>query len=94
MAFDCSANDGLTFDHTWEGALIAPDSYGDIGDMRWSTYSEDGKDYLRVENGFLLVFAQEDTQGVYEIKELTADKLTVEILTYEELWTFVFEAAK
>ncbi|MBR5255742.1 MAG: glycoside hydrolase family 16 protein [Bacteroidales bacterium] len=94
LAFDCTANDGLTFDHTWEGALIDPAAYGAISDMRWSTYTEEGKDYLKVENGFLLVFAQEDVNGVYEIKELTADKLTVEILTYEELWTFTFEAVK
>lgn len=94
MAFDCSANDGLTFDHTWEGSLIDPAAYGEVSDMRWSTFSEEGKDYLKVENGFLLVFAQEDTQGVYEIKELTKNKLTVEITTYEEAWTFLFEAVE
>lgn len=94
LAFDCSANGGLTFDHTWEGTMIDPNAYGEIGDMRWSAYTSGGKDYLEVENGFLLVFAQEDVAGVYEIKELTADKLTVDIITYDETWTLLFEAAK
>ena len=94
MEFDCSVNDGLTFDHTWEGTLIDPNAYGEVGDMRWSAYTSGGKDYLEVENGFLLVFAQEDVTGVYEITELTEDKLTVDIITYEETWTLLFEAAK
>lgn len=94
LSFDCSANDGLTFDHTWEGTLIDPAAYGEVGDMRWSAYTSGGKDYLEVENGFLLVFAQEDVTGVYEIKELTSDKLTVDIITYDETWTLLFEAAK
>ena len=94
MAFDCSANEGLTFDHTWEGTMIDPNIYGEVSGMRWSAYADDGKDYLEVENGFLLVFAQEDVAGVYEIKELTTNKLTVDITTYEETWTLLFEAAK
>ena len=94
MAFDRSANEGLTFDHTWEGTMIDPNIYGEVSGMRWSAYTDDGKDYLEVENGFLLVFAQEDVAGVYEIKELTTNKLTVDITTYEETWTLLFEAAK
>ena len=94
MSFDCSANDGQTFDHTWEGALIAPDAYGEVSDMRWSTYTENGKDYLKVDDGFLLVFIQEDIMGVYEIKELTESRLTVDIVTYEETWTIQFESVK
>ncbi len=92
MEFDCTANDGKTFDHTWEGSLIAPNTYGEVDTMSWSTYSEDGKNYLKVNSGFLLVFAQEDTSGTYEITELTDTALTVTITTYEELWTLTFTA--
>ena len=74
--------------------MIDPNIYGEVSGMRWSAYTDDGKDYLEVENGFLLVFAQEDVAGVYEIKELTTNKLTVDITTYEETWTLLFEAAK
>ena len=93
LAFDCSANGGQTFDHTWEGALIAPNAYGEVSDMAWYTYTDEGKDYLGITNGFLLVFAQEGTdEYIYEIEELTADNLTVSISTYGETWTLLFEA--
>ena len=93
MSFDCTANEGKTFDHTWEGALIAPNAYGEISDMSWSTYAdEDGNNYISVSSGFLLVFIQEDVAGTYLIKELTDTKLTVEITTYEETWTILFDA--
>lgn len=93
LVFDCSANGGQTFDHTWEGALIAPDAYGDVSDMGWYSYSEAGKDYLGITNGFLLVFAQEGTnEYIYEIQELTDSNLTVSISTYGETWTLLFAA--
>lgn len=96
MAFNCSANGGKTYDHTWVGGLIDPDAYGAVGDMSWSVFTSGGKDYLTVYDGFLLVFAQTGLTGMYEIKELTADKLTVEIVTefdsWEETWTLLFEA--
>lgn len=93
MSFDCSANEGQTFDHTWAGELIDPDAYGDVSDMGWWAYTSGGKDYVEVDNGFLLVFAQESMTGVYEIKELSDSRLTVEITSYEEVWTLSFEAA-
>ena len=93
MSFDCTANEGKTFDHTWEGALIAPNAYGEVSAMRWSTYADDEENnYISVSNGFLLVFIQEDVAGTYLIKELTSSKLTVEITTYEETWTILFDA--
>ena len=97
MSFDCSAHDGKTFDHTWEGDYISPDAYGAVSDMEWCYYSEDGKDYLGISSGFLLVFAQTNTEwSVYEIKELTDTKLTVDIVTEfdwgSETWTLLFEA--
>ncbi len=92
MSFDCSANGGQTYDHTWVGGLIAPDAYGNVSDMGWSVSSNGGKNYINV-TGFLLVFAQEDVAGTYEIKELTDSKFSTEIITYDEAWTFVFEAA-
>ena len=93
LEFDCTANGGMTFDHTWAGELIAPDTYGAVSSMSWCTWSEDGKEYLEVDNGFLLVFAQESEEyGIYEIKELTESRLEVEITSYDEVWTLVFEA--
>ena len=93
MTFDCSANGGQTYDHTWVGGLIAPDAYGAVSSMSWSLSSSGGKDYINVANGYLLVFAQEDMTGVYEIKELTDNNLTVEVTAYDEVWTLLFEAA-
>lgn len=93
MSFDCSANGGKTYDHTWVGGFIAPDDYGAVGDMTWETSAGGGKNILTVNNGYLLVFAQEDMTGTYEITELTDSKLTVEIVSYEETWTLSFEAS-
>ncbi len=91
LEFDCTANGGMTFDHTWAGELIDPDTYGAVSSMSWCTWSEDGKEYLEVDNGFLLVFAQESEEyGIYEIKELTESRLEVEITSYDEVWTLVF----
>ena len=95
LSFDCSANGGKTFDHTWEGGLIAPDAYGEVSAMSWSVSASGGKDYLNVSNGFLLVYAQEDPadlNGEYEIVELTENKLTVTISSWDEDWTLLFEA--
>jgi len=92
MAFDCTANSGQTYDHTWVGGMINPNDYGEVSDMSWSVAESAGKNYLTVTNGYLLVFAQEDLTGVYEITELTTNTLTVTITTYEELWTLLFEA--
>lgn len=92
MAFDCSANSNQTYDHTWSAGLIAPNAYGEVADMRWSTTSSGGKDYLTVTDGFLLVFAQASMTGEYEIEELTDSKLRVKITTYDEAWTLKFDA--
>ena len=93
LAFNCTANGGQTFDHTWEGSLIAPDTYGAVSGMNWYTYSDGGKDYLGITNGYLLVFVQEGTEEyIYEILELDASHLTVAITTYDEVWTLFFEA--
>lgn len=93
LAFDCTANGDQTFDHTWEGMLIAPNAYGEVSDMAWYTYTDEGKDYLGITNGYLLVFAQEGTdEYIYEIVELTDENLTVSITTYGETWTLLFEA--
>jgi len=94
LTFDCSANGGQTFDHTWEGSLISPDAYAPVNGMSWYTYSDSGVDYLGICNGFLLIFAQEGTEEcIYEITELTDSNLVVTITTYEEVWTLSFEAA-
>lgn len=96
MAFDCSANSGETFDHTWEGAPISPSAYGEISNMRWSTSTSGGKDYLTVTNGYLLVFTQSSMTGTYEIKELTASNFTAEITLHwdwgDDTWTLLFDA--
>lgn len=96
MAFDCSANSGETFDHTWAGAPISPSAYGEISNMRWSTSTSGGKDYLTVTNGYLLVFTQSSTTGTYEIKELTASNFTAEITLHwdwgDDTWTLLFDA--
>ena len=92
MSFDCSANGGKTFDHTWAGGLIAPDEYGAVSSMEWCTWEEDGVSWLGVSSGYLMVFIQDNTDwGAYEIKELTESTLTVEIVTYDETWTILFE---
>ncbi len=92
MAFDCSANSNQTYDHTWSGGLIAPNKYGEVANMRWSTTSSGDMDYLTVTDGFLLVFAQASMTGEYEIEELTDSKLRVKITTYDEAWTLKFDA--
>ena len=92
LSFDCSANGGKTYDHTWEAGLIAPDAYGDVSAMSWWVYSYDGKVCLTISSGFLLVFVQDDAEGEYIIQELTEEKLTVDIVSYDETWTLLFEA--
>lgn len=97
MTFDCTANGGETYDHTWVGGMIAPDAYGDVADMRWSVSAEGGKNYLIINNGFPLVFAQDNTlECAYEITELSDSKLTLEnTIEYSwgpETWTLVYEA--
>lgn len=92
LSFDCSEHGGWTFDHTWEGDWIVPNEYGDIGDMTWWVYSYDGKNWLEIDDGYLLVFAQESMTGVYEIKSLTSSAFTVDIDAYGETWTLRFEA--
>ena len=94
LVFDCTACEGLTFDHTWEGTWISPAAYGSIADMSWYTYVDDGQEYLGICNGYPLVFAQEGTEeSVYEIAILTDTDLVITITTYEEVWTLTFEAA-
>lgn len=93
LAFNCVANGGQTFDHTWEGSLIAPNTYGEVSGMNWYTYTDNDVDYLGVTNGFLLVFVQDNTdEAIYRIEELTDTNLTVSIVTYDETWTLLFEA--
>ena len=94
MTFDCSANSGQTYDHTWVGGMISPTDYGAVDSMSWSISSSAGKTYITVTNGYLLVFAQESMSGVYEIKELTDSTLTVDILTYDETWSLLFESVE
>jgi len=94
MAFDCTANNGQTYDHTWVGGLIGPDDYGNVSDMGWSLSNESGTDFITVTDGYLLVFAQSDMTGVYEIKELSETKLTVDIETWGEVWTLQFDAVE
>lgn len=93
LSFDCSAEGGYTFDHTWEGALISPNEYGEVCDMTWWVYSYDNRYWLEIDDGFLLVFAQDGQTGVYEITSLTEDAFTVDIVTYDETWTLQFSAA-
>lgn len=98
LVFDCSANDGLTFDHFWEGALIEPYIYyEEVTDpMMWEIWEGDnGEVFLGVWSGYLLVWVQEDIwTGYYEITKLTETGLEVETTaSWGDTWTLVFEAA-
>ena len=93
MSFDCSANEGNTYDHTIKGGWIQPDYYGAVSSMIWYVYTDNGEMVLGVENGFPLVCAQESFYaGAYVIKEITNSILRVEILSWNETWTLIFEA--
>ena len=94
LSFDCSANDGQTFDHTWTGGLIAPNKYGEVSAMSWWVYPYGGEFKLTIADGFLLVFVQDKAEDEYTIKELTEEKLTVDIVSYGETWTLEFEATE
>lgn len=102
MSFDCSANEGLTFDHTWEGSWIQPNFYGEVSDMIWYTYiSADNNLCLGIEDGYLLVFAQSNTVAEYEITQLTANSFTAVIYdhfdngtdSWDETFTLYFQKA-
>ena len=95
MSFDCSANGGLTMDHTWNGDLIEPDAHGAISSMEWCTYEDSGVNYIGVSSGYMLVFCQDSEDwGAYRIVELTGDKLTVNVDAWDETWTIFFEACQ
>lgn len=98
LAFDCSANGGLTFDHFWEGALIEPYAYyEEVTDpMSWDIWEGDnGEVCLGIWSGYLLVWVQEDIwAGYYRITKLTETSMTVETTaSWGDTWTLVFEAA-
>ena len=92
MTFDCSANNGQTYDHTWVGGLIDPDDYDPVSDFWWEVSTDSGTNYINVTYGYMLVFAQESMSGNYEILTLDDSHLTVAISTYNETWTLLFEA--
>jgi hypothetical protein len=93
IEFDCSANGGMTFCHTWNGCLINPGDNGDLSAMEWCSWSEEGVDYLGVSSGYLLVMVQENLDwAMYEIKELSSTRLVVETVSWGGTWTLVFEA--
>ena len=91
IEFDCSANGGQTFCHTWNGCLINPGDNGDLSAMEWSSWSEDGVNYLGISGGYLLVMVQENLEwAMYQIKELTESRLVVETVSWDGTWTLVF----
>jgi hypothetical protein len=98
LVFDCLANDGKSYDHTWTGSLIdIPKYYGwSLDDMRWSINTRDEKRFIDINDGYLLVYVQGDQgkeYGYYEIVEINASSLTVSIKTYGQTYTLYFEAA-
>ena len=93
IEFDCSANGGQTFCHTWNGCLIYPSDNGDLSAMEWCSWSEEGVDYLGVSGGYLLVMVQENLEwAMYEIKELSQTRLIVDVVSWGGTWTLVFDA--
>ena len=92
LFFDCSEHGGWTYDHTWEKKWIVSNLYGDIRDARWSVYSYANKNWLEIEDGYLVVFVQDSLTGVYEITSMSSNSFTVQTDGDNKTWTLKFQA--
>lgn len=96
MEFDCTANEGKTYDHSWEGGFIDPYVYyeGVEEPMSWCVWEDEGVPYLGVNCGYLLIWLQDGIWWAeYKITELTDTNLTVEtVVSWGDTWSLVFEA--